>query len=151
MAQELERSAGAWQAEWGTLSQLFELTAGVFARTRALLEGLEVDEGPMERNLMAGGGSIMAEALLVALWSRMPSAEARMVMDRVAARTRESGTPLRDCLLAEAAVTSRLTVVEIDHALDPRNYLGAAGAFVDRALEAYRIQLAPAAPGPGPG
>ncbi len=151
MAQEHERSAGAWQAEWGSLSQLFELTAGVFARTRALLEGLEVDEGRMERNLTAGGGSIMAEALLAALSSRMPGGEARLVMDRVAARSHESGAPMRECVMAEAAVTSRLTEMEIDQALDPRNYLGAADAFVDRVLEAYRSQVKAAAAGRGAG
>jgi 3-carboxy-cis,cis-muconate cycloisomerase len=151
MAQEHERSAGAWQAEWGSLSQLFELTAGVFARTRALLEGLEVDEGRMERNLRAAGGATMAEAVLAALSLRMPGGEARLVMDRVAARSRETGAPLRECVMAEAAATSRLTEVEIDQALDPRNYLGAAGAFVDRALEAYRSQVAPAQPGRGAG
>ena len=50
MAQEHERAAGAWQAEWGTLTELLRLTGSAAAWARDLLEALEVDAGRMSRN-----------------------------------------------------------------------------------------------------
>jgi 3-carboxy-cis,cis-muconate cycloisomerase len=43
MEQEHERAAGAWQAEWGTLSDLLALTGSGAAWARDLLEHLHVD------------------------------------------------------------------------------------------------------------
>jgi 3-carboxy-cis,cis-muconate cycloisomerase len=51
MAQEHERAAGAWQAEWGTLRDLLALSASAAAWGRDLLEHLEVDPERMRRNL----------------------------------------------------------------------------------------------------
>ncbi len=47
MEQELERAAGAWQAEWGTVSDLLRLTGSAGAWARDLLEHLEVDAQAM--------------------------------------------------------------------------------------------------------
>jgi 3-carboxy-cis,cis-muconate cycloisomerase len=47
MAHEHERAAGAWQAEWGTLSDMLALTGSAAAWARDLLEGLEVDDDRM--------------------------------------------------------------------------------------------------------
>ncbi len=43
MEQEHERAAGAWQAEWGTITDLLRLTGSAAAWARDLLEHLEVD------------------------------------------------------------------------------------------------------------
>jgi 3-carboxy-cis,cis-muconate cycloisomerase len=76
LAQEHERAAGAWHAEWGALSDALAYTGGAAAALRRALDGLEVDVDRMRANL------------------------------------------------------SPETVGDED-------YVGAAGAFVDRALEAY--------------
>jgi 3-carboxy-cis,cis-muconate cycloisomerase len=52
MEQERERAAGAWQSEWGTLTDLLRLTGSAAAWARDLLEHLEVDAGSMR----AGAG-----------------------------------------------------------------------------------------------
>ena len=51
MEQEHERAAGAWQAEWGTLSDLLMLTGSAAAWGRDLLEHLRVDPERMRANL----------------------------------------------------------------------------------------------------
>jgi 3-carboxy-cis,cis-muconate cycloisomerase len=51
MEQEHERAAGAWQAEWGTHTELLVLTGSATAWCRELLEGLEVDPTRMASNL----------------------------------------------------------------------------------------------------
>jgi 3-carboxy-cis,cis-muconate cycloisomerase len=47
MEQEHERAAGAWQAEWGTITELLRLTGSIAAWGRDLLEHLEVDDAAM--------------------------------------------------------------------------------------------------------
>ena len=49
--QEHERAAGAWQAEWGTLSDLLSLTGSAVAWTAEMLSELEVDPERMRANL----------------------------------------------------------------------------------------------------
>jgi 3-carboxy-cis,cis-muconate cycloisomerase len=62
MAQEHERAAGAWQAEWEALSRALALGGGAAASLRESLEGLEVFPERMRANLDLTGGLIMAEA-----------------------------------------------------------------------------------------
>jgi 3-carboxy-cis,cis-muconate cycloisomerase len=47
MEQEHERAAGAWQAEWGTMTDLLRLSGSAAAWARDLLEHLEVDANGM--------------------------------------------------------------------------------------------------------
>ncbi len=51
MEQELQRAAGAWQSEWGTLSDLLTLTSSAAAWAVDLLSNLEVDPERMRLNL----------------------------------------------------------------------------------------------------
>jgi 3-carboxy-cis,cis-muconate cycloisomerase len=51
MEQEHERAAGAWQAEWGTYTELLRLTGSATAWARELLENLIVHPDLMQANL----------------------------------------------------------------------------------------------------
>ncbi|MEA2293324.1 MAG: 3-carboxy-cis,cis-muconate cycloisomerase [Solirubrobacteraceae bacterium] len=70
MAGEHERAAGAWQAEWGTLTELLRLTGSAAAWARELLEELEVDTDRMRENLkgaepdLGASGELVDRALL---------------------------------------------------------------------------------------
>jgi len=67
MTQEHERAAGAWQAEWGTLTELLRLTGSAAAWSRDLLEHLHVDAERMRRNaetLPERGGGRAASTLV---------------------------------------------------------------------------------------
>jgi 3-carboxy-cis,cis-muconate cycloisomerase len=63
MEQEHERAAGAWQAEWGTHTELLALVGSATAWGRELLEQLEVDAGRMRDNLgrLAAAGVAQAQ------------------------------------------------------------------------------------------
>jgi 3-carboxy-cis,cis-muconate cycloisomerase len=63
MEQELERAAGGWQAEWGTMSELLRLTGSAAAWGRDLLGHLEVDADAMRRS--AGGAPDLGAALVL--------------------------------------------------------------------------------------
>jgi 3-carboxy-cis,cis-muconate cycloisomerase len=59
MPQELQRAAGRWQAEWGTLTDLLRLAGGTARHTAAAVDGLHVDRDRMRRHveeLIAAGG-----------------------------------------------------------------------------------------------
>ena len=51
MPQELQRAAGRWQAEWGTLTDLLRLLGGTAHHTVHALTGLQVDTAAMLRHL----------------------------------------------------------------------------------------------------
>ncbi|MEK6228855.1 MAG: 3-carboxy-cis,cis-muconate cycloisomerase [Actinomycetota bacterium] len=55
MAQEHERAAGAWQAEWDSLRDALALTGGAAATTAEVLSGLRVDAERMRANLDDSG------------------------------------------------------------------------------------------------
>jgi 3-carboxy-cis,cis-muconate cycloisomerase len=64
MEQEHERAAGAWQAEWGTVTELLRLTGSAAAWTRDLLEHLEVDVAAM-RDGAGDGADLGASSTLI--------------------------------------------------------------------------------------
>jgi 3-carboxy-cis,cis-muconate cycloisomerase len=130
-AQEHERAGGAWQAEWDALSRALSLTGGAAAALREALDGLEVHPERMQANLELTGGLLMTEAVA----ARLDRPDAKAVVGEVALAAAESGQPLREALVADSRI--ELSEDEIDSALDPAGYLGSAGAFVDRALEAH--------------
>lgn len=127
-AQEHERAAGAWQAEWEALSRALALTGGAAAALAEALDGLEVHADRMRANLGLTGGLVLTEAVATRLGHKA-------VVSDVALRAHDSGQPLRDALIADPRIS--LSPGEIDEALDPTAYLGSAEAFVDRALEAH--------------
>ncbi|MEA2585265.1 MAG: 3-carboxy-cis,cis-muconate cycloisomerase, partial [Thermomicrobiales bacterium] len=84
MAQEHERAAGGWQAEWEALPNLFRYTASTVSRVWEALEGIVVDPERMRANLELTGGTIMAEALTMALAAHFGRPEAfRLVQDMI--------------------------------------------------------------------
>ena len=140
MAQEHERAAGAWHAEWDALGDAFALTGGAAAAMREAMEGLQVHPERMRANLDATGGLLLAEHVTTIVADRLGRLEAHELVEAASRRTVERGTPLREELLAEPALREVLSSEEIDAALDPAHYLGSAETFVDRALELYRMQ-----------
>jgi 3-carboxy-cis,cis-muconate cycloisomerase len=58
LPQELQRAAGRWQAEAGTLTELLRLLGGTAGHTRAAYEGLQVDPAAMARHLEQAGISL---------------------------------------------------------------------------------------------
>jgi 3-carboxy-cis,cis-muconate cycloisomerase len=57
LAQEHERAAGAWHAEWKALSDSLAYTGGAAARVREALEGLEIVKERMRWNLQASAAA----------------------------------------------------------------------------------------------
>jgi len=137
MAQEHERAAGGWQAEWVAVPDLFRFTAGAVERVRGAVGGLQVDPARMRANLDLTSGLIMAESLTMALAPHVGRPEAQRIVRAACDSAVRSGMNVRQAALADEQVRAILSPEAIDRALDPGAYLGSADAFINRALEAY--------------
>ena len=140
--QELQRAAGAWHAEWEPLTALLRLTGSASSWAADLLPGLAVDTSRMAANLAATKGLPLAEHVSSLLAGVLGGAQAHDLVAEAGARATSAGLPLRDVLLAVPKLEQRLssagiTAEQIDSALEPSGYLGAAGAFVTAALDAH--------------
>lgn len=138
MPHEHERAAGALQAEWQTIPDLFRYTAGAVRWVGEALDDLTVHPDRMRANLDATGGLAMAEALTVALAEALGRAEAYRVVDEVTAQAARSGSSLRDAAAADDRVRSVLAGGRLDRVLDYREYRGSSDAFIEHALTEYR-------------
>jgi len=141
--QELQRAAGAWHAEWEPLTALLRLTGSASSWAADLLPGLVVDTSRMAANLAATKGLPLAEHVASLLAGVLGGAQAHDLVAEAGARAVSAGLPLSDVLLAVPRLEERLTAAgitpeQIDSALEPSGYLGAADAFVTAALDAHR-------------
>jgi 3-carboxy-cis,cis-muconate cycloisomerase len=85
MAQEHQRAAGAWQAEWGTLTDLLTLTGSAVAWLADLLGHLEVDTAKMMDNVVA----LAASGATAADEAEQQLADAARLVDRAIAAVRQ--------------------------------------------------------------
>ena len=138
MAQEHERGAGYWQAEWETLSELLRLTGSAAAALRESLESLEPDAERMAANLELTDGLLMAESVATALTGSLGRPAAAELLEQGSRRAVDERRPLREVLLESAEVRETLGEAGLDGALAPDAYLGVAEKLIDRALRTHR-------------
>jgi 3-carboxy-cis,cis-muconate cycloisomerase len=140
MAQEHERAAGAWHAEWQALAGALAYTGGAAAAVREVLDGLEVRPERMRENLELTGGLVLAESVSVALGERIGRSAAHEIVEAASRRAAAGRRPFREELLDDEAIRSRLSRDDLDRALDVDGYAGEAAELVERALRRYRDQ-----------
>jgi 3-carboxy-cis,cis-muconate cycloisomerase len=140
--QEHQRAAGAWHAEWEPLTALLRLTGSAASWAAELMSGLVVDASRMAANLAATKDLPLAEHVTSLLAGVLGGAQAHDLVAEAGQRAVSAGLPLRDVLLAVPKLEGRLasagiTAEQIESALEPAGYLGAADAFVTAALRAH--------------
>jgi 3-carboxy-cis,cis-muconate cycloisomerase len=138
MAQEHERATGAWQAEWPALSAALAYTGGAAAWLGEVIAGLEVDQARMRAHLDDSRGLLMAERVAFLLSEHIGRDEAHDVIRAASGLVSAGKSGFRAVLLADDQIRRHLSAEEIDEAMDPATYLGAAPSFIDRALARYR-------------
>ncbi len=134
MAQEHERSLGLWHAEWETLPELCCLVSGSLQQALQVVPELEVDAARMLENLDSTQGLVLAEAVSIALASRLGRDAAHHLIEQCCRSAVEQGSHLRQVLGQHPHVSAELSSTELDHLLDPANYLGQAERWVERAV-----------------
>jgi 3-carboxy-cis,cis-muconate cycloisomerase len=136
MVEDHERASGPWEIEWIVLPEIFCLTAGALAHTRTVLDGLQVDENKMRANLDATNGLIVSEAVMMELGPYLGRQRAHDVVYDVCRQAVATGRPLPDLLAESSEIAAHVDRAGLEQLCDPANYLGQAGAMVDRVLQA---------------
>ena len=141
--QEHQRAAGAWHSEWEPFADLLRLTGSAASWGADLLAGLRMDPARMRANLDSARGLPLAERVAGLLAPAVGAVAAHDLIAQASARAAAGESTLREALLGVPDVRRRLdqagiTTTQIDAALDPAGYLGAAGEFTDAALAAHR-------------
>ena len=134
MVQEHERGVGLMHLEWSLLPEAFVLAGGALESASKLLAGLVVNSDQMSQNINSPRGMVMAEAVMMSLASHIGRDDAHDVVYDACAKCVSEGLSLRDGLMTDPRINSKLSSAEIDALLDPSNYVGCAPAMVDRVL-----------------
>ncbi|PWS36687.1 3-carboxy-cis,cis-muconate cycloisomerase [Falsiroseomonas bella] len=134
MLHQHERGAGPMQEEQLALGQILLLTHGALATLLPIAEGLEVDAARMRRNLDAGGGLIMAEAVMMGLAPHLGRGAAHDAVHHACDVALAEGVPLAAALARDSRIAKLLDADGITRLTDPAGYLGAAQSFTDAVL-----------------
>ncbi len=134
MVEDHERATGPWEIEWITLPEIFCFSAGALAQTLSVLTGLRVDEKKMRSNLDLTKGLIVSEAVMMGLGPYLGRQYAHDLVYDICRKVVETGRPLADLLAENAEIKKYLDRPALERLCDPANYLGEAGAMVDRVL-----------------
>ena len=139
MVEDHERATGPWEIEWIVLPEIFCLAAGALAQTEFVLKGLQVDEKKMRANLDLTKGLIMSEAVMMGLGPYLGRQYAHDLVYEICRQVVATGRPLVELLAENAEIAKHLDRRALEKLCDPANYLGEAGAMVDRVLATTRI------------
>ncbi|MFN8525389.1 MAG: adenylosuccinate lyase family protein [Chloroflexota bacterium] len=134
MLHDNERATGPWHGEWLALPEACVLTHGIVAKAVEIVSGLTVKPERMRQNLDLTHGLISSEAVMMALAPTLGRQEAHDVVYDASMAAIQKGTTLRQELLADQRIASRVDAATIDRLIDPANYLGLAVEFVDRVV-----------------
>jgi 3-carboxy-cis,cis-muconate cycloisomerase len=130
-----ERAAGEWHVEWDALPLVAGYSAGAVAGTTGVVRALRVVPERMRANLELEGGTVMAEALMMAAASTLGRQRAHDLLYAASVRARDAGISL-GAAVAEDEELAR-AVGPLDEVLDPAAYLGETDAVVTAALDRW--------------
>ncbi len=134
LVQEHERAAGAWHAEWQTVTEALRLTAAALHHVGFAIGGLNVDSARMRRNLDLTRGLLMAEAVMMVLAPILGRGEAHARVEEACRRAVAQDMTLQDVLMSDEQLVAQLGRERLAALFDPAGYLGASAQFIDRAL-----------------
>ncbi len=132
MLHEHERDWSSFQMEWAYIPELCVMTHGAMVMTERVLSGLIVYPENMMRNLNATNGLLLAERVMLTLGGHIGRQHAHDIIYESAMASFEQRVPFADLLKQNPAVMEHLTAETIDSLLDPVQYTGLSGVFVDR-------------------
>lgn len=134
---EHERSAGEWQIEWDALPSLVAATGGALLHIGSAISGLVVHRERMRANVEADGGSIMAEAAMMALAVHLGRERAHDLVYDAVRRARGDGVSLERGIKRTLEEADIAAPIDLGPALDPDRYVGEAPRQVEAASAAW--------------
>lgn len=134
MIADHERSTGPWEIEWIALPEAFCLLAGALKQTSFVVAGLEVDAAKMRSNIDITNGLVMSEAVMMGLGPYIGREYAHDLVYDLCREAIKTQLPLLELLVENPEINVHLDRAALSKLLDPANYLGQAGAMVDKVL-----------------
>jgi len=129
-----ERDGRAWKVEWHVVPEITLLAGRAVELLLELAAGLEVRPGRMLQNLLAAGGKVSSEPLMLALAVHTGRETAHRMVYSLAERARASGQTLRAAALGDPEIARHLSPAQVDELLDPARDVGRCTELVDRVL-----------------
>jgi 3-carboxy-cis,cis-muconate cycloisomerase len=134
MMHEHERDWSSFQMEWAYIPEVCVMAHGAMKLTLRVISGLIVYPENMARNLDVTRGSLLAERVMLALGKFTGRQHAHDIIYEAAMESFEKRVSFGEVLKRNPAVIAHLSPQIIDSLLDPTQYTGLAGAYVDRVV-----------------
>ncbi|WP_109439965.1 3-carboxy-cis,cis-muconate cycloisomerase [Acinetobacter haemolyticus] len=136
MVQDHERALGAWHAEWLAIPEIFQLCAGALERSNEVLQAIDVNVEAMQRNLDTTQGLIMAEAVMMALASKIGRLNAHHLVEQACQQAVAQDAHLKNILSNLDEVKEHFSAQTLDELFKPESYLGNIQMQIDSVLKA---------------
>jgi 3-carboxy-cis,cis-muconate cycloisomerase len=129
MLQEHERGVGGIQSEWPTIADVMQVTGVAAVSMAEIVEGLNVDESQMRRNIAATQGIIFAEKAINLLGAALGRSEAHRLLEKAARQAITQSRQLADVLAEMPEVAKHLDRTALQQLSAAEDYLGSAESF----------------------
>ena len=140
--QQHERDTSRVPPEMHALPNLLLHSAAAVDSAIFVIEGLRVDAARMRENVMANGGLIMSEALMLLLAKRSrKKVWAHQHCHDIAMRVAAEGGSLAAAMAGDPEVKKYMTAAEIRDACRPERYIGTAVEQVERTTNACAARV----------
>ncbi len=134
MQHEHERDWSSFQMEWAYIPEVCIMTHAALELTLRVMDGLIVYPANMTRNLAVTRGALLAERVMLALGQHIGRQPAHDIIYEAAMAAFAGQQSFAEVLKQTPAVTAHLSPEVIDSLLDPAQYTGLAGVYVDRVI-----------------
>jgi adenylosuccinate lyase len=115
------------------------LVDDMLVKMSKVFSNLAVFPDRMLANIESSKGLIMAEAVMMALVGKgIGRQDAHEIMRKLSLKAADSGTHLREQMLADESISQLFKPEEIDAILNPKNYIGRAVEIVEKTLQDVR-------------
>lgn len=134
MVADHERDKVVLQVEREYIGRVFHMCHAAITKMAFVTGGLTVRTDNMEKNLFIQKGLLMSEAVMMGMSDRFGRQEAHDIVYRICMQVFESGGNLKEALMKDELVSQSLSEADIDRMLEPFEYVGHAGTYVDTVL-----------------
>lgn len=128
---EHERDAMSWRAEWIALPEISIYLSAQLQNARAILSGLTVNKARMLANLQMQDGLLLSEKVMFEAGKKLGKQTAHHLVYECAMQAFENRLSFKTVLLAHPVLAASISEDDLDHWLDPANYIGCAPQKVD--------------------
>jgi len=119
-----ERDLGNSTSERFIIPHMMVLADEIIQKLTQVMDGLIVNEDRIHENIKKAGDVIMAESVIMQLVAKGMGRQEAHEATRQAAMKHYKGTPYKMALFEDPSVSEKITIKELEDALDPGNYIG---------------------------